>query len=267
MQLPIYKVDAFTDKIFGGNPAAVCPLDFWLEDEILQAIAMENNLSETAFFIPEAEGFQLRWFTPTVEVRLCGHATLATAHVIYKYLDFDKSQINFYTKSGQLSVSRIGEESYLMDFPSDHPVLVQDPKIIAVLEKALSVKLIELWRGRDDFLAIVEDESQVRRLYPDFRALAMLDSRGLIVSSKGSNVDFVSRGFFPQTGVDEDPATGSAHTLLTPYWAPRLKTNRMHALQLSARVGTFECIYKGERTAIIGHVVDYLRGQIDIPLS
>lgn len=264
MQLDIFQVDAFTDKIFGGNPAAVCPLDFWLEDSLLQSIALENNLSETAFFYPDGDDFQLRWFTPGLEVNLCGHATLATAHVLFTELNYNRPSIIFNTRSGALKVENLAEGKYLMDFPSDHAVKVEDHDLIKNIEVALGVKINELWKGSDDYLAIVDSQSTIEKLEPNFRDIATLDSRGIIVSSIGEEVDFVSRGFFPQTGVDEDPATGSAHTMLTPYWFPRIKKNRLNALQLSKRVGQFECIYKGDRTAIIGNAVSYMNGVITV---
>ena len=264
MQLDIFQVDAFTDKIFGGNPAAVCPLKFWLEDSLMQSIALENNLSETAYFYPEGDEFHLRWFTPGLEVNLCGHATLATAHVLFTELNYNRTTMLFNTRSGVLKVEKLEEGKYLMDFPSDHAVKIDDNDLIKRIEAALAIKINELWKGSDDYLAIVESQSIIEKLEPNFRDIATLDSRGIIVSAIGEEVDFVSRGFFPQTGVDEDPATGSAHTMLTPYWAPRLRTNRMKALQLSQRVGQFECIYKGDRTAIIGSAVSYMKGIVTV---
>lgn len=264
MHLDIYQVDAFTDKLFGGNPAAVCPLLSWLGDEVMQNIAMENNLAETAFFVSQGEDYHLRWFTPTVEVDLCGHATLATAHVLFEHLEFQKDKVFFHTRSGVLIVQRLEKGKYLMDFPSDHAEKVEDPSLQSFLETALKTNVLELWKGKDDFLVVIETEKELRKLQPDFRALSTITSRGVVVTSRGNGVDFVSRGFFPQSGIDEDPATGSAHTLLTPYWSPRLKTNRMKAQQLSRRVGHFECIYKGERTALIGSAVSYLQGKINI---
>lgn len=263
MQLDIYQVDAFADKLFEGNPAAVCPLDFWPEDDVLQNIASENNLSETAFFLKEDDGYHLRWFTPTVEVRLCGHATLATAHVLFNELDMDASTIYFNTLSGRLSVSMIGPGEYLMDFPADHPVSVEEESICTSIHNALNTDIKEYWKGKDDFLVVLEDEEEVKSLDPDFRMISKLPSRGLIVTARSNEVDFISRGFFPQTGVDEDPATGSAHTMLTAYWSPRLRTNRMKAIQWSQRQGKFECIYKGNRVGLIGKAVTYLKGKIE----
>ena len=264
MHLDIYQVDAFARKLFEGNPAAVCPLEFWPEDEILQNIALENNLSETAFFSKEYSEYRLRWFTPTTEVRLCGHATLATAHILFTELGHAGSTILFNTLSGILGVSKIGNNRYLMDFPSDHPTPVSDENLKRKIHNALNTSVSEIWKGQDDYLAILEDEEELKSLEPDFRAISRLPSRGLIVSAQSSSsVDFISRGFFPQTGVDEDPATGSAHTLLTPYWSPRLKTNRLRAIQWSHRKGYFECIYKGTRTGIIGNAVTYLKGRIE----
>ncbi|NNF35933.1 MAG: PhzF family phenazine biosynthesis protein [Saprospiraceae bacterium] len=262
MQLDIYQVDAFADKLFEGNPAAVCPLDFWPGDDLLQRIALENNLSETAFFLKQDDEYHLRWFTPIVEVRLCGHATLATAHVLFNELNIDASTIYFNTLSGKLSVSKIELGKYLMDFPADHPTPVIDESIHTSIHNALNTDIKEYWKGMDDFLVVLEDEEEVKSLDPDFRMISKLPSRGLIVTARSSEVDFISRGFFPQTGVDEDPATGSAHTLLTPYWAPRLRTNRIKAIQWSQRKGYFECIYKGNRTGLIGHAITYLKGSI-----
>jgi PhzF family phenazine biosynthesis protein len=264
MNISIYQVDAFTDKLFGGNPAAVCPLDFWPEDHLMQSIAMENNLAETAFFCKEGEDYRLRWFTPLVEVDLCGHATLASAHVIYEELGYTRESITFQSKSGPLMVSRIENATYLLDFPSDHALRISDQSLVKSIASALGTEILELWRGRDDYMAVVSSEKIIRTLNPDFRSLKKLDSRGLIVTSPGEELDFVSRGFFPQCGIDEDPATGSAHTVLTPYWAPRLKNNSLHAQQISRRVGHFKCIYKGERTALIGKAVSYLKGQITV---
>jgi PhzF family phenazine biosynthesis protein len=262
MKYQLFQVDAFSYRLFGGNPAAVCPLNYFPEDEIMQCVAAENNLAETAFFIHNEGSYDLRWFTPTTEVDLCGHATLATAHVLWNHLNYVKSNIRFNTRSGELSVSRIGDAQYLMDLPSDHPYKVVDEKMISIIEAGIGLKIIALYKGRDDFMAVVASEKDILNLTPNFNKIAILPSRGLIVTSKGNISDFVSRCFFPQSGVNEDPVTGSAHTLLTPYWSMELLKNNLSAIQLSSRKGKLKCIYKGDRTAIIGSAITYMSGQI-----
>ncbi|MEZ5038273.1 MAG: PhzF family phenazine biosynthesis protein [Saprospiraceae bacterium] len=261
MRLKIYQVDAFSDKLFGGNPAAVCPLEAWLPDATLQAIALENNLSETAFFIPKGAAFDLRWFTPTIEVDLCGHATLATAHVLFKHLDYPTSVIHFHSRSGLLSVE-LQDDVYTLNFPSDNLEKIAIPPTLA---RALSVNIKEVWKGREDYLVIVETEEEVSQLKPHFQLLAEMGGRGVLVSAPGEVVDFVSRCFFPAAGIDEDPVTGSAHTTLMPYWSERLGKKLLHARQLSARGGELTCRLLGDRVAISGKGVTYLEGQIYIP--
>nr|WKN36710.1 PhzF family phenazine biosynthesis protein [Tunicatimonas sp. TK19036] len=258
MQLTLYQVDAFTQKIFGGNPAAVCPLDDWLPDELMQAIAAENNLAETAFFVPQADQFGLRWFTPTVEVDLCGHATLATAHILYTELQYDLPNIGFNTRSGLLSVSEHAS-GYVMNFPADSITPIQTPPEIA---EGLQLTSAETYRGKTDYLVVIDSQDQLEALQPDFRVLSKGDVRGTIVTAPGKNVDFVSRCFFPQSGIDEDPVTGSAHTTLTPYWAQRLGKKRLSAQQLSARKGELICTHMGDRVELIGSAVTYLKGDI-----
>jgi len=258
MGIPIYQVDAFTSHLFAGNPAAVCPLEQWLTDQRMQQIAEENNLSETAFFVPKGEGYDLRWFTPTTEVDLCGHATLATAHVLFHHEQVQEDTLHFYTRSGTLTVSRQGQQ-YMMDFPVD----ILEPALApAVLVEALQVTPKEVQIGREDYLVIVDTEAEVRALQPDFRKLKSVNSRGVIVSAPGEEVDFVSRCFFPNYGVDEDPVTGSAHTTLTPYWAERLNKQELSARQLSRRGGALSCTMLGERVAIAGAAVTYMVGEI-----
>ena len=260
MQLTIYQVDAFSEKVFGGNPAAVVPLENWLSDDILQKMALENNLSETAYFIPNGDQFDLRWFTPGCEVNLCGHATLATAHVLFKHLDYSKEVITFLTKSGELIVKRY-ENGYLMDFPSDH---LEQVDVIDEVEKAIGIKPKETYKGRDDFMAILDNQQQIEELNPDFFTLGkLLPSRGLIVTAPGNEVDFVSRGFFPNSGINEDPVTGSAHTTMTPYWAKKLGKNILSAIQLSQRQGKLTCIYKENRVELIGQAVTFLKGTVE----
>lgn len=262
MTLSIFQVDAFTDRLFGGNPAAVCPLNSWLEDELMQAIAAENNLSETAFFVPYEDGsFNLRWFTPVKEVDLCGHATLATAHVLYQHLGYSQPSIRFYSRSGWLSVS-YRDQVYTLDFPVDNISLTETPP---ALREGLGLNPLEVWQGREDLLAIVETEAQVAALEPDFVKLSQLDGRGVIVSAPGNQSDFVSRCFFPNFGINEDPVTGSAHTTLAPYWAGRLGKERMTARQISQRLGVLECYLSGDRVQISGRGVTFMAGSIFIP--
>ena len=258
MRTPIYQVDAFTSQRFAGNPAAVCPLEQWLSDRQMQQIAAENNLSETAFFVATGKGYDLRWFTPTTEVDLCGHATLATAHVLFHHLESRQETLHFYTRSGTLTVSRQGEQ-YMMDFPVDNLEPALAPR---VLVEALQVEAQEVQMGREDYLVVVASEAEVRALQPDFRQLKNVRSRGVIVSAPGEEADFVSRCFFPNYGVDEDPVTGSAHTTLIPYWAERLSKQELSARQLSSRGGALSCTMLGERVAIAGAAVTYMVGEV-----
>jgi PhzF family phenazine biosynthesis protein len=258
MTIKLYQVDAFTDKVFGGNPAAVCPLDSWPDDRMMQQIALENNLSETAFFVPEGTGYRIRWFTPTVEVDLCGHATLATAHVLWNHLDHPADEIKFQSRSGLLTVRR-EEDLITLDFPADRIEKVEAP---AALLQAFSHRPAECYRGKSDYLAVFDREEVVRLLAPDFFLLSKVSARGVIVTSPGSRHDFVSRFFGPQSGVNEDPVTGSAHTTLAVYWAGRLGRNEFSAAQVSARGGLLAVKLEGERVLISGRAVTYLEGQI-----
>lgn len=257
MSLNVYQVDAFTDRLFSGNPAAVVPLDAWLPDELMQAIALENNLSETAFIVPRDEDFELRWFTPAVEVDLCGHATLATAHVLFRHLNYTKPGIVFHTRSGPLTVERSGQ-GYRMDFPVDD---IRQIEVPAALEQALGCPVLEAWQGRNDMMAVLGSQETVTRLNPNMEALIQLGGRGFIATAPGKEADFVSRCFFPNAGVDEDPVTGSAHTTMTPYWAARLGKTRLEARQLSARGGALLCMLEGKRVLLEGEAVTYLKGQ------
>lgn len=255
----IYQVDAFTNKIFGGNPAAVCPLDEWLSDHLMQNIAMENNLAETAFFVPRGDIFELRWFTPTVEVDLCGHATLASAHIIFSN-GYANSEIIFISpRSGELRV-RKEENQYTLNFPSD---IINQVEIPNEIRDGLGVAPLEVYRGKTDFMVIVKDQETVESIQPDFKILTQLNkARGTIVTAPGNEVDFVSRCFFPQAGVDEDPTTGSAHTSMTPYWSKKLGKTEMKAMQLSKRKGHLTCKYLGDRVEISGQAITYLKGEI-----
>lgn len=262
MQLSLYQLDAFTDKVFGGNPAAVVPLTSWLPDETMQAIAAENNLAETAFYVPTEAGFHIRWFTPTVEVDLCGHATLASAYVLFSLENYAHDEINFDSRSGILNVRKEGNW-LVLNFPADsiHKQLLSPP---ALLEALGDITPVEILRGKTDFMAVLESEEQVRTLQPDIIVLSTLPARGVIITAPGNSVDFVSRFFAPQSGIAEDPVTGSAHTTLTPYWAEKLGKTEMEALQVSARGGVLKTKLIGDRVEIAGQVKLYLRGTIEI---
>lgn len=263
MKLPIYQVDAFSTNIFHGNPAAVCPLDAWLPDTTLQAVAAENNLSETAFFVKRDNHFDLRWFTPACEVDLCGHATLASAHVITTLLEPGISQIEFETRSGRLAVS-IDQANHAlsMDFPADVPTPVVAPAELAAI---LGVSVRETMASRIGYLLAETSEDNVQSANPDMQRLAGLDCRGVIVTAEGSDCDFISRFFAPQLGVPEDPVTGSAHCVLAPYWAARLHKAVLRAKQVSSRGGELRCEVRGDRVVLTGHAVLFLQGVIQIP--
>jgi PhzF family phenazine biosynthesis protein len=254
-----YQVDAFTDKVFGGNPAAVVPLSSWLDDLLLQAIAEENNLSETAFFVPSGKGFQLRWFTPVKEVDLCGHATLATAHVIFKVLGYSQQIIRFETRSGELFVEKKGNRLEL-DFPAYPPTPCE---LSETLAKGLGQSPIEVLAA-EDYLAIFNSEASVRAITPNQALLGQLDLRGVIVTAPGIDVDFVSRFFAPKFGIPEDPVTGSAHCELAPYWANKLGKTILIAKQVSKRGGDITCEVKGDRVVLSGCAVTFMDAEIDI---
>jgi PhzF family phenazine biosynthesis protein len=261
MTIPIYQADAFTDKLFGGNPAAICPLDEWLPDEVMQKIAIENNLAETAFFVKNDAGYDLRWFTPEYEIDLCGHATLASAHILFTELGHKEDTINFETvKAGTLSVTKDGDK-YTMDFPSRPAILIEPP--IGLAEALGEKQPLEVLRSRDYFL-VYGSENDIKEISPDFFALSKMDTVGVIVTAPGKDVDFVSRFFAPGAGIPEDPVTGSAHCNLIPYWAGKLGKNKLHAYQLSARKGELWCELKGDRVLMSGKAVTYLKGEIFI---
>jgi PhzF family phenazine biosynthesis protein len=258
MNVPIYQVDAFSSKLFGGNPAAICPLDEWLPDATLQAIAAENNLSETAFYIPKNGGYHLRWFTPAVEVDLCGHATLATAHVIMEIRrEISNGRVAFESKSGELIVHRDGE-LYALDFPA-RPAT--ECKVDERLFDALGVKP-KLVLGAADLLCVFDTEAEVLALKPNMERLAAIDVFATIITAPGSDCDFVSRFFAPAQGIHEDPVTGRAHCTLIPYWAARLGKTKMFARQVSRRGGELWCEHRGDRVSIAGRAVKYLEGTI-----
>jgi predicted PhzF superfamily epimerase YddE/YHI9 len=261
MRLPIYQVDAFTDKLFSGNPAAICPLPSWLPDATMQAIAAENNLAETAFFVNGSDGYLLRWFTPTVEVDLCGHATLASAHIVFNVLEPQRESIGFRTlKAGTLTVVRRGD-MLVMDFPARPPSPAEPaPGLLA----ALGGKPREVLRARD-YLVVYGSAAEVSALTPDFAALARVDCWAAVGTASGENgVDFVSRFFAPAQGVPEDPVTGSSHCTLVPYWAQRLDKTELVAHQLSRRGGVLHCALQDDRVSIGGRAVLYLQGQITV---
>ncbi|CAN5233011.1 PhzF family phenazine biosynthesis protein [soil metagenome] len=258
MKLAIYQVDAFTKEVFKGNPAAICPLDEWLDAELMQNIALENNLSETAFFVKKDDVYEIRWFTPTFEIDLCGHATLASAFVIFECLKAEESLVKFHShKSGELLVEKNGDR-LILDFPS-RPVSTTE--IPEGLIEAIGKSPKEIFKARDYFL-VYETENEVANIEPNFSRLLKIDAHGFIVTAKGDNSDFVSRFFAPEVGVFEDHVTGSSHCNLIPFWAERLGKTELFARQISARGGELFCELKGERVKIGGNAVIYLKGEI-----
>lgn len=259
-RLRIYQLDAFADRLFEGNPAAVCPLDDWLPDALLQSIASENNLSETAFFRPVGEDFELRWFTPALEVDLCGHATLAAAAVVFATLRDRAARLRFHSRSGILTVDR-EDDLLVLDFPARPG---QPSEVPPALAEALGAIPVEAFRSRD-WMAVFETEAEVRAIRPDLDRLSSLESLGVIVTAPGEKQDFVFRFFAPRAGIPEDPATGSAHCTLAPYWCRRLDRASLHARQVSARGGDMWVTCVGERVRIGGHVRLYMEGEILLP--
>jgi len=260
MELTIYQVDAFAEKIFLGNPAAVCPLEKWLPDDLLQSIAQENNLAETAFYVPETTGLRIRWFTPALEVDLCGHATLAAAYVLLYQEGFPGEQVVFNSRSGPLTVTKRNER-LVLDFPLD---IYHETTMPIELKDAIHLAPLKTFRGKTDYMLVFENESQVRSLKPDMGLLVKVPARGIIVTAPGEKSDFVSRFFAPQSGVNEDPVTGSAHTTLTPYWASVLGKTELTAIQCSARGGRLNCALHGERVKIGGQAQLYMKGTLYI---
>ena len=258
MKLEIYQVDAFTKKIFGGNPAAVCPLEEWIDAELMQRIALENNLSETAFFVKKDDVYEIRWFTPTFEIDLCGHATLANAFVIFDVLKLEAETIKFHShKSGELSVEKNGDV-LILDFPSRPVSPAEAPK---GLVEAIGKTPKEIFKSRDYFL-VYENEQEILDINPNFSKLLEIDTLGVIVTAKGETADFVSRFFAPEVGVFEDSVTGSSHCNLIPYWAEKLGKTELFARQISARGGELFCELRGDRVKIGGNAVLYLKGEI-----
>jgi predicted PhzF superfamily epimerase YddE/YHI9 len=259
MKLPLYVVDAFTDRVFSGNPAAVCPLDQWLDDATLQSIAAENNLAETAYFLENVDGYHIRWFTPTTEIDLCGHATVACAYVLFEHFGLAGSELKFNSKSGPLRVSREGD-FFALDFPSRPAKRLEAP---SELLSAIGGEPREVRLSRD-YLLIFDNEQEVRNLRPDFYRLEKFDMFAAIATAPGTDCDFVSRFFAPGQGVPEDPVTGSAHCTLIPYWSERLGKKQLHARQISPRGGELFCEDRGDRVKIAGRAVLYSAGMIHI---
>ncbi len=259
MRLPIYIADAFTHNLFGGNPAAVCPLTDWLPGELMQQIAAENNLSETVFFVPqEDESFAIRWFTPTVEVKLCGHATLAAAHIMYTELGYNKEGIVFHSASGKLIVTKVGEDKYQLDFPASDCEEVTD--VPAGMFEGLKIDKAPVFKTSLDYMVVLPSQKAVEELQPNFSELAKVEARGVICTAKGEESDVVARCFYPQSGINEDPVTGSAHTIIIPYWAKQLNKNNLTSIQLSKRKGFLDCELKADRVLMSGEVATYLKG-------
>jgi predicted PhzF superfamily epimerase YddE/YHI9 len=258
MKIRQYQVDAFATRAFEGNPAAVCPLDSWLDDSLLQAIAEENNLAETAFFVPADKGFALRWFSPVQEVDLCGHATLAAAHVIFEKMGYAEPSITFTTRSGKLFVERRGEHLE-MDFPASVPAPVGLPEILLQGLGACPVEVL----AAEDYMAVFDGATTVRAITPDPTLLSKLDRRGVIVTARGENFDFVSRFFAPKLGILEDPVTGSAHCQLAPYWSKKLGKTILNARQVSRRGGNLTCEVKGDRVLLAGQAITFMVAEIE----
>ena len=260
MRLIIYQIDAFAEKIFEGNPAAVVPLENWLPDNVMQKIALENNLSETAFFVQVENGFHIRWFTPLAEVDLCGHATLATAHVLYNHLAYNVNEINFQSRSGILKVKK-EKDLIILNFPASKITETEIPKN---LKSAFHIQPKNCLKGRDDLMLVFEHEEDIIKLKPDFQKISESKTRGIIVTAKSNQYDFVSRFFAPAVGVNEDPVTGSAHTMLIPFWSEKLGKTELVARQVSARGGILHCKNIGDRVEIGGKAVTYMTGKIMI---
>jgi PhzF family phenazine biosynthesis protein len=261
MKVKIYQIDAFTDRVFQGNPAAVCVLDRWLKEDTMQNIAAENNLAETAFVVRKGDYQEIRWFTPTLEVDLCGHATLASAYVLYKYFSHKEDVIKFVSpRSGELFVEKDGED-LILDFPADKVEKCDTPP---ALKDAFGSHPVESYKGQTDYLLVFSDRKEIENMKPDLIKIASVPCRGVIVTAPGKEVDFVSRFFAPQSGINEDPVTGSAHTSLAVFWSKKYAKTHLTAKQVSARGGYLTCELFGNRVKITGQAVTYLIGNIDI---
>jgi PhzF family phenazine biosynthesis protein len=259
MELSMYQIDAFAAKLFEGNPAAVCPLKEWLPDEVMQSIAEENNLSETAFFVPKGSGCHIRWFTPVSEVDLCGHATLASAYVLFNILGYKKDKIEFDSRSGILAVTR-DNEWLVMNFPAQPPVPCDIPEEIV---KAFDTAAIECLKS-EDYIAVFENEIDIESTKPDFESLKKLSLRGVIITAQSTRYDFIARFFAPNYGIPEDPVTGSAYTQLAPYWASKIGSKRFSVKQMSSRGGELMCEVVDDRVLIYGKAIKYMEGKINI---
>jgi len=259
MKLALYQVDAFAETVFKGNPAAACPLEAWLDNDCLQAIAAENNLSETAFFIPTTDGYHIRWFTPTTEVALCGHATLAAAYVLFEILNYTKSTIHFQSQSGLLTVTR-KDNLLTLDFPAQPPTVCTPPDILLAAFKTKPVLCLKA----ADYIFVFESEQDVIDARPNLAYLAENDLRGVIITAASTKYDFVCRCFAPNYGIDEDPVTGSAYTQLVPYWSKKLNKHNLFAKQVSARGGEVWLEQKTNRILISGKAVLYMQAEITI---
>lgn len=260
MKQKIFQVDAFTRDAFSGNPAGVCIMEKWISDDLMQKIAEENNLAETAFAVNKGDYYELRWFTPLVEVDLCGHATLAASHVLFNHLSYSKKEIHFESRSGTLKV-RKDRDLLVLNLPTDKTEKISPP---AALLASLNIAPIEAYKGITDIMLIYKNQTEIERLHPDFGKMRSTTVRGVIVTAKGNDCDFVSRFFAPGVGINEDPVTGSAHTTLIPYWSAQLKKIEMEAVQLSKRRGYLKCKHLGERVEIAGKAITYLEGFINI---
>jgi PhzF family phenazine biosynthesis protein len=259
MKLTIYQIDAFAENVFEGNPAAICPLAEWLPDQLMQSIAEENNLSETAFFVPTERGFHIRWFTPVAEVDLCGHATLASAYVIFTHLGFEEKVINFESKSGLLTVEQ-NEDLLIMSFLAQPPSPCQTPDDILQAFQTTPVECLK----SEDYIVVFGSEEEITSAQPDFHALSKLDLRGVVITAKSNKYDFIARFFAPKYGINEDPVTGSAYTQLVPYWSNNMESIKLHAKQVSRRGGEVLCELVDDRVSIAGKAVTYLVGEIEI---
>lgn len=264
MRLILYQIDAFTHTLFGGNPAAVIPLEKWIDDGLMQKLAIENNLSETVFFVPSSHqdcDYDIRWFTPAVEINLCGHATLASAYVLYDILGFKKPKLVFHSKSGKLEIEKRGD-LFVMDFPAWKPEMIHEYP--DNLKEALGIKeIVAVYKHRDLLVELYKEED-VKNANPDFTALKKMGEKIIITAPGSGDIDFVSRFFAPAAGVDEDPVTGSAHSQLIPFWAEKLNKRKMHAKQLSKRGGELWCGWQGSRVTIAGQCEFYMKGEITI---
>ncbi|MBS1748104.1 MAG: PhzF family phenazine biosynthesis protein [Bacteroidetes bacterium] len=262
MKLPVYIANAFSGNIFGGNPAAVCPLDSWLADKTMQSLATQNNLSETAFIVREGDHYHIRWFTPSTEGKLCGHATLASAHIFYSELGYSLPEIKFESKSGLLTVAKKEEDVYTLDFPGNPPQSVTETPV-GLLE-GLGVKEGQVFNSSFDYMVVFETQKQIEDLQPNFSELKKVKARGVVTTAPGNVSDFVSRCFYPQSGVNEDPVTGSAHTMLVPYWAKKLNKKNLKAIQLSKSIGLLDCELNNDRVLMSGQAITYLKRECTI---